>query len=150
MRYAQASLDDPAVVSLLEYHHRDMFEVSPPGTAYAFDLKRLREPDICIFGAWDGEQLQAVGALRSHDDYAEIKSMRTLPEFGGKGLGRGLLTHLLDAAREAGFQTVRLETGISAPFTPANRLYQKFGFTEIGPFAGYQDNGDNRFYEKRL
>jgi len=150
MRFAQASIDDPAVVSLLEYHHRDMFEVSPPGTAYAFDVDRMRGPDIRVYGAWDGEQLVAIGALRSHDNYIEIKSMRSLPEYGGRGIGKALLEHLLAAARNDGFELVRLETGISAPFKPANRLYQAFGFKEIEPFAGYEDHGDNRFYEKQL
>lgn len=148
MRFGEASIDDPAVVDALEYHHRNMLEMSPPGTAYAFDLERMRAADIRVYGAWEGECLQAIGALRLHSDYAEIKSMRALPGFGGKGLGKALLEYLIDVARCLGFRTIRLETGISAPFEPANRLYQGFGFTEIGPFAGYEDHGDNRFYEK--
>ena len=150
MHLAQASVDDPTIARLLEFHHRNMLEVSPPGTAYAFDLDRMRSDDIRIFGAWDDGQLLAVGALRTHAEFAEIKSMRTLPEQGGKGIGKALLELLLKEARNLGFDLVKLETGISAPFEPATRLYRAAGFSEIGPFAGYTDNGDNRFYELKL
>ncbi|MEL6877729.1 MAG: GNAT family N-acetyltransferase [Pseudomonadota bacterium] len=150
MDYRITSIEDPDVAAILEYHHKDMLAVSPPGTAYAFDIERLNAPDIAVFGAWDGDALLGVGALRSHSDYAEIKSMRVLPQAKGKGLGKGLLELLLSAARDAGFKTMKLETGISAPFNAANGLYTSFGFTETDPFAGYEDNGDNRFYELSL
>ncbi len=150
MHFGETSLADESILKLLEYHHADMQVVSPPGTAYAFDIERLNAPDIRLFGAWEEGALLAVGALRSHKDFAEIKSMRAAREAAGRGAGKGLLAYMLEIARADGFHTVKLETGINPAFDAANGLYRSFGFAETEPFAGYQDNGDNRFYALSL
>jgi hypothetical protein len=42
-------LDDlrrPEVLALIEEHLRNMHEVSPPGNVFAFDVDKLRAPDV--------------------------------------------------------------------------------------------------------
>ena len=56
----------------------------------------------------------------------ELRKMYFLPELRGRGLGRKLLLHCLDAARERAFTRVYLETltGMDA----AKKLYESVGF----------------------
>lgn len=90
--------------------------------------------------------LLGIGAIkRLGPHHAEIKSMHTAEAERGRGIGRAMLTHLLDVARGRGFRRVSLETGATAAFAPALALYQSAGFVPCGPFAGYGPTGDNLF-----
>ncbi|MGH3408314.1 MAG: GNAT family N-acetyltransferase [Streptosporangiaceae bacterium] len=63
----------------------------------------------------------------------------------GRGIGRAILTHLLDTARTRGFRQVSLETGTTAAFAPARAPYASAGFVPCGPFSDYQPSRDNCF-----
>ena len=63
----------------------------------------------------------------------------------GRGIGRAMLTHLLEVARTRGFRRVSLETGTTPAFAPARMMYQSAGFVPCGPFADYQPSDDNCF-----
>ncbi len=146
----QTGFFEPEVVALLELHHEDMVRHSPPGTAYVLDPQALRMPDIEGFAAWDAKCLLAIGALRQHDEYAEIKSMRAHPRARGTGAGKAILHHLLDQARARGNAAVRLETGSGPVFEAATGLYRSFGFAACDAFAGYRLTEFNRFYALEL
>ena len=91
------------------------------------------------------------GAIkRLGPDHAEIKSMHTAEVARGRGIGRAMLSHLLQVARAQGFRRVSLETGTTAAFAPARALYQSAGFIPRGPFAGYQPSEDNLFMTLEL
>lgn len=49
--------------------------------------------------------------------------MHTAETARGHGIGRAMLTHLLEAARAQGFRRVSLETGTTAAFAAARALY---------------------------
>ena len=51
-------------------------------------------------------------------------------------------------AKDAGFASLKLETGISQP--EAIGLYRRDGFLEIAPFGHYQTDPLSIFMEKRL
>jgi predicted N-acetyltransferase YhbS len=68
----------------------------------------------------------------------------------GRGIGRAMLTHLLQVARTRGFRRVSLETGTTAAFAPARALYHSAGFIACGPFGGYQPSQDNLFMTLEL
>jgi ribosomal-protein-alanine N-acetyltransferase len=53
----------------------------------------------------------------------------------GHGIGGALLTHLIDEAQRRGCTAVFLEVRADNP--RARRLYQRFGFVEIGVRRGY-------------
>lgn len=146
-----ASLEDPAVRDLIAYHQQDMEKMSPPGTSWALDLSGLSGPSVTVLGAWDGEMLMGIGALKRLDDgTAELKSMRTLPEFLGKGVARAILGELLTLARAEGFSRLNLETGTSEEFQPAIALYTRHGFVAGEAFSEYTNGPHNQCYHLKL
>ncbi|MFT5219249.1 MAG: putative acetyltransferase [Gammaproteobacteria bacterium] len=59
-----------------------------------------------------------------------------VPEsFMGRGLGRILAGNIVQAARDMGYQTMRLDTGVRQ--VAAIRLYSSLGFQKIGPITKY-------------
>jgi putative acetyltransferase len=146
----RTDLNEPEVVALIELHTREMFEGSPLGTNHALDLSGLRSPDVEVFAARDGKRLLSIGALRRHDNFAEIKSMRAHPEARGTGAGKAILTALIERARELGYPSIKLETGSGGLFEPATRLYRSFGFKPCDAFADYVPGDFNKLYSLRL
>ena len=145
-----SDLSEEKVVALLQLHHDEMEQFSPPGTCHVLDLNGLKVPGIDVFAAWDGEDLLAIGALKRHEGFAEIKSMRAHPDARGKGAGKAMLEHLIDHARLGGFDTVKLETGSGEMFEPALRLYEGFGFEPCGAFADYVPGEFNQLFALSL
>lgn len=146
MEIRRTDLSEAEVIALIEHHTREMFEGSPPGTNHALDLSGLKTPDMEVFAAWDGDKLLSIGALRRHEDFAEIKSMRAHPDARGTGAGKAILAHLIERSRELGFGTVKLETGSGELFEPATQLYKSFGFTPCSAFAGYKPGDFNKLF----
>jgi len=84
--------------------------------------------------AIDGEQVAGCIALRSlGDGDCEMKRLYVRPEFRGKGLGQKLVTTLLDAAREIGYERMLLDT-LPGKMDEAIALYRSLGFREIAPY----------------
>ena len=151
MRIAEASLADPAVRDLIAFHQQDMEAMSPPGTSFALDLSGLSGAETTVLGAWEGEELVAIGALkRLGGGQAELKSMRTRPEHLGKGIAKAVLEALIDLSRAEGIARLSLETGTSDEFVPAIRLYTKYGFERGDAFADYVNGPHNQCYHLPL
>ena len=131
-------LTGPDIIALLQLHLDEMHQWSPPESVHAMPAERLRAPDVAFFAAWHGERLAACGAIKQLDvGHGELKSMRSHPDYRGKGAGRAMLDHLLAVARARGYARVSLETGRPEPFLPARRLYEANGFAECAPFGDY-------------
>lgn len=146
MEIKRTDLSEPEVVALLELHHAEMERFSPPGTCHVLDLNGLKVPGIEVFAAWENGQLLSIGALKQHDGFGEIKSMRASPEARGKGAGKAMLTHLIARGRELDFSQIKLETGSGPVFEAALNLYKRFGFEPCEAFAGYQPGEFNKLY----
>jgi putative acetyltransferase len=115
-----------------------MHDTSPPESVHALDADGLRDPSISFWSAWIAGELAGIGALKTMDaERGELKSMRVDDRFRGAGVGRALLRHIIEDARERGLHSLWLETGTSQDFVPAQRLYASEGFVECGPFDGY-------------
>lgn len=144
-------LSGAAVRALIARHLRGMHEASPPGSVHAFDVDALRQPGVTFWSAWVGDALAACGALKLLDGQrGELKSMRVADPFLGQGVGRAMLEHLLAEARARGLTTLWLETGSTAPFLPALRLYESAGFVRCGPFDGYVEDPFSIFMMRAL
>ncbi|MFE3544832.1 GNAT family N-acetyltransferase [Nocardia sp. NPDC059177] len=144
-------LTGPEITALLTRHRAEMAGNSPACSMHALDLTALRDPAVTVWGAWSGTRLAGCGALRTLDPaHGEIKSMRTADGFTGRGVGAAVLAHLIAQARRRGYRRLSLETGASAFFAPARRLYRRHGFTECGPFAEYVLDPHSRFFTLML
>lgn len=134
-------LDRPEVVELLREHLLDMHRHTPPESIHALDLDALRAPGISFWSMWAGDELMGCGALKQLDPrHGEIKSMRTAAAHLRQGVARRMLEHLIAEARHRQYRRLSLETGSTAAFAPARRLYAEFGFRPSGPFADYTDD----------
>ena len=139
------------VQQLLSEHLADMFATSPAESVHALDSAALSGPDITFWSAREDSEVLGCGALKllEHSEagtmQGEIKSMRTAAHARGRGIGALLLTHILAAARQGGYDRLYLETGSQDFFAPARRLYQRHGFDFCPPFAGYGDDPNSSF-----
>lgn len=134
------------VTALLERHLTFCHAMTPLEHAFALDLDGLLDPDITLVAARRDGELLAIGALKELDpSHGEVKSMHTVAEARGLGIGRALLDHLLATAAARGYDRVSLETGTMDAFAPARTLYAKAGFVPCGPFADYTASPDNTF-----
>jgi amino-acid N-acetyltransferase len=76
-------------------------------------------------GAWDGDQLVGCGALALiWEELGEIRSLAVLPEWRGRGVGRGMIEYLLDEARSLGMTRV-------FALTYQHAFFSKLGFREV-------------------
>mgnify|MGYP001158027722 CR=1 FL=1 len=143
------AIDDPErpdVLALLEEHLRNMHAITPAGSVHALDVSRLKVPSITFWSVRDGDTLLGCGALKELDPaHGEVKSMRTPETARRRGAGRAMIHHIIAVARERGYARLSLETGASAPFLPARRLYESVGFTSCGPFGDYPDDPHSAF-----
>jgi putative acetyltransferase len=148
------SVDDPRkpeVRALLERHLAFCLSETPPEHSFALDVNRLLDPAVTFVSYRDGGTVLGVAAIKELDAASgEVKSMHTTAEARGRGVGRALLSHLLDTARARGYQQVFLETGTTPGFAAARALYESAGFTPTGPFGGYPQTEDNTFYRCAL
>jgi putative acetyltransferase len=132
--------------ALLAEHASGMLENSPAGSTHFLTLEKLRSPDVIFWSVHRDGKLAGCGALKRLDDEsAELKSMRTAKEFLRQGVAARLLDHIMEAAEASGFRTLYLETGTSAAFAPAHKLYQKRGFTLCDAFGDYEASPHNIF-----
>jgi GNAT superfamily N-acetyltransferase len=97
---------------------------------YAIEEVYLKNRGEFLIGECDG-LFVAMGALkRTSPERAEIKRMRVHPDYQGRGYGQLILDELEARARALGYQTLHLDTSILQ--IPAQRLYEKNGFREVG------------------
>ena len=129
-------LTAPEVRALLKEHLADLALHSPACSVHAMPVDRLRAPDVTFWSAWSGDRIVGCGALKELDPrHGEVKSMRTIDDVRGQGVGALVLDHLIGEARRRGYSRISLETGSNEPFFPAHRLYARRGFEACAPFA---------------
>jgi putative acetyltransferase len=146
---AEERPDTPDAVRLvgeLDAHLGALYAVE---SRHGFSVEKLLRDGVKFFVARDdGRPAGCGGVLLVGRDYAEVKRMYVRPEFRGRRIGRLMLDHLIEHARERGFTTIRLETGIHQQ--EALGLYEGRGFRKIPPFGPYRDDPVSLCYELRL
>jgi GNAT superfamily N-acetyltransferase len=104
-----------------------------PIEAVREDIKNIDKflpPNGRLILAFIDDKACGIGCLKSiNDEIGEVKRMYVDPSFRKIGAGRAILQGLLNAAKEAGYQKVRLD---SPKFMDAaHSLYRSFGFAAI-------------------
>ncbi len=151
LRIIEDDLTGAAIRALIARHLAGMHEHSPPESVHALDEDGLRQPGVTFYSAWSDDTLVACGALKQLDaSRGELKSMRVVDAFLGRGAGRAMLDHLIAVARARGLSSLWLETGTGPGFAPAHRLYQRAGFVPCGPFADYVADGFSTFMTRAI
>lgn len=83
-----------------------------------------------LLGEIEG-RIVAMGAFRrTSPERAEIMRMRVHPDYQGQGFGHRILDELETRARASGYSALHLHT--STVQVPAQQLYKKHGFREVG------------------
>lgn len=142
----QDDLSGAPTRALLAIHLAGMQAESPPESVFALDLSGLQQPDICVWTAWDGDEIAGVAALRDlGGGQGELKSMRTHPDHLRRGVAAALLRHIIGQARQRGMARLSLETGSGAAFDPALTLYRRHGFDNGETFGDYRASAFNQF-----
>ena len=87
---------------------------------------------VTFFALVDDRIVGLVGGFRAEGDASvvDLVSMWTSPESRRTGVGRALVSAVLDWARGASATTVAL--GVTQGNVPAQRLYESMGFRETG------------------
>lgn len=146
-----ADLDSAAFIALMEEHRLAMQATAPLESQHALELSGLKQPHIKAWVLREDQALLGCGALQHIDARdVEIKAMRTSRAHLRRGVGKAVLAHLLQEARDAGYARASLETGSMDYFAPARRMYADAGFVECGPFADYIDDPNSTYMTRAL
>jgi len=139
----EKSLTDD-LASVLEAHWIFCTSTTPIQHVYALDASKLFSSDITVFGARVNGELLGVGALRVLGaKHAELKSMHTLAKSRGLGIGKAMVKHIEEFAKNHDIERISLETGTSEPFKPARMLYSSLGYRKGEAFGEYVLSEDN-------
>ena len=102
---------------------------SEPWTKTGF-LETLSETEHVFLVAEDQENLCAYGILYCNSDEGEIPTIAVSEEARGRGLGKRLLSRMMEEAEKRGVAHVYLEVRKSN--AAAIHLYEKMGFVSEG------------------
>jgi len=143
IEFRREPASSPAARTLLTAMEQEMFDLydmtAMPTPASTAELEPPSGGAYVV--GWEDGRAVAGGALkRLEPGVAEIKRMYVVPDARGRGLARGLLAAIEDAARELGYERVRLDTGASQPHAQA--LYESAGYQSVpdyndNPYAAY-------------
>ena len=78
-----------------------------------------------------GKIVATTGIFKIDEDTCELRKMYLLREYRGMGIGKALLDHSIDAAKQLGYQRIILET--ASVLKEAIGLYEKYGFAHYEP-----------------
>ena len=136
---------------ILQAHWEFCTSSTPIEHIYALDASKLFSPNITVYGARVDGKLLGVGALRKLEEgHAELKSMHTVAESRGLGVGRAIVAHIERFAKNEGISRISLETGATEPFKPARELYSSLGYQECEAFGEYVLTKDNTCMSKLI
>ena len=143
------SASDPRSVALIRELDAELSRSYTREQMHGLHPGEESDPRLRFFLLQLGDEVIGCGALRELEPgVAELKRMFVRPAYRGHGYSRDLLTQLERAARAAGVQRLRLETG--APQRAALSLYRASGYVDIAPYGEYAGSLTSICMEKPL
>lgn len=98
---------------------------------------------------YDNDMPIACASFKHYEQgIAEVKRVFVKKEYRGKGTAKQLLTVLEEKARNKGYSSLILETGIE--FVVAIGLYNKMGYIKIENYGQYKDMNESVCMQKNL
>lgn len=115
--------------------------------AYAFPwsagiFRDCLRAGYCCWVLEQQDEVRAYGIMQVGAGESHILNLCVRANGRGRGLGRALLSHLLEVAREHRADTALLE--VRPTNRPALGLYLAMGFNEVGVRRGYYPGRDGR------
>ena len=124
-------------------------EKYPAESRHGYSVEKLLREGVVFFVTRQDNTPAGCGGIKLFGtEYSEVKRMYVRPQYRGLGLGKMMLDHLAQYARERQISTLQLETGIYQ--TEAIKLYENYGFKRRGPFGEYKDDPLSIYFEKDL
>jgi len=122
--------------------NRDRIDAYFDPAGFEDELARLPEPferpdGALLLAEVDGEVAGCIALKALGDRACEMKRLYLKPEYHGLGLGRLLVSRLIEEANAIGYSSMRLETGPLQ--VEAQGLYAGFGFRRIPPYRPLPD-----------
>jgi len=102
---------------------------------------------VLLLAENEGRAAGCAGVRPLDDVTCELKRVYVRADFRGTGMGRRLTERAMQAAREMGYQRIRLDT--LPQMAAAQRLYESLGFRDIPAYYGEPMAGQ-RFMEAAL
>lgn len=128
-----------------------MEPTAPVESRHAFKLETLQVSTVRLWVAEHESKIVGTVALAEiTPTHAELKSMRTDPNYRGRGIAAKLLQHAIADAKARGIDRISLETGTAPFFSAARSLYSKAGFQQSAPFADYLEDPNSVFMSKTI
>ena len=112
---------------------------------------KFAPPDgYLLLATLNGQPAGCAGYSQLSEHVCELKRLYIRPECRGHGIGRRLVSELLERARLSGYQRVRLET--ASFMTDAHQLYRSLGFEFCPPYYELPESlqGTTHFMELKL
>ena len=138
--------DARTLITELESHLACLY---PSESRHGYSVDKLLSEGVAFFVIRENGVAAGCGGVQLFGtEYGELKRMFVRPQFRGLGLGKLIVDHLTDYARQQGVSVLRLETGIYQK--EAIGLYEGSGFRRVPPFGAYIEDPLSLFFEKRI
>ena len=146
----EASPDSPEAVALINELDDHLNQLPyPERSRHAYSIDKLVREGVAFFVArYEGKSAACGGIKLFATEYGEVKRMYVRPVYRGLGLGKAMLNHLAQYARERRINLLRLETGIYQK--EAIGLYDRYGFERRPPFGEYEEDPLSVYFEKSI
>jgi DNA-binding MarR family transcriptional regulator/GNAT superfamily N-acetyltransferase len=117
-----------------------------PARSISADAEELTPPRGYFVLATLHGRPAGCGALKCHEEFAEVKRMWTDPDLRGVGIARRILQRLEEIARDRKIPLLRLET--NRTLSEAQAMYRRHGYREVPAFN--QEPYAHHWFEKTL
>lgn len=135
LHFLRANSSNTDFIHLVQLLDADLAERDGADHSYYAQFNKITMIQHAVV-AYEQEVPVACGAFKPFDaESAEIKRMYVLPQHRNKGIAAAVLQQLEQWAKEEGYISTVLETGMKQP--EAIRLYEKCGYSRFPNYGQY-------------